>query len=198
MDAVPKKEKWELTQELFDRLLAWLSPDREESGKEYQKIHARLIKGFVDHNCTLSEAENLADETINRVAKKLPEIEATYIGSPSRYFFGVAYNVHLEHLRKEPRTGALELRDIPDMSLSPEAMLEDVDPEYTCLEWCIQRLTDRNRELILKYYQGEKHIKIELRKALAQHFGIELPLLRLQAQRIRAGLKKCILDCLAQ
>ncbi len=198
MSALPPKQKWELTQEAFDKLLDWLNPDREEAGKEYEKIHSKLIKGFKDHNCTQSVAENLADETINRVAKKLPEIEAIYIGVPSRYFFGVAHKVHLEHLRREPRTVELQPDVFPHTDLSPEKLMDDKEPEYMCLEQCIQRLTHRNRELILQYYQGEKHIKIELRKALAQRFGIELPILRLQAQRIRTNLKKCILNCLAQ
>jgi DNA-directed RNA polymerase specialized sigma24 family protein len=192
------KRTWELTQEAFDRLLGWLNPDREEAGKEYQKIHALLVKGFMNHDCALSEAESLADETINRVTKKLPEIEATYVGNPSRYFFGVAHNVRLEHLRRASRTERLPPWDIPNTDLSPEERLEDIDPEYTCLEQCMRHLTQRNRELILKYYQGEKHIKIELRKVLAQQLGIGLPLLRLQAQRIRESLKKCILGCLAQ
>jgi hypothetical protein len=198
LNNVSSKRTWELTQEAFDRLLNWLNPDREAAGQEYQKIHTMLVKGFMNHNCTLSEAENLADETINRVIKKLPEIEATYEGNRSRYFFGVAHKVNLEHFRKKPHTETLPEREIPDMNLSPAEMLTDIEPEYTCLEQCIQHLTERNRELIVKYYQGEKHLKIKLRKLLAEHFGIELPLLRLQAQRIRASLKKCILDCLAQ
>lgn len=190
------KKPWALTQESFDRLLAWLSPEREVAGKIYEEIRSDLIRGFRRHNC--AAPEDLADETINRVAKRLPEFEATYVGPPTRYFFGVAHYVHWEYLRKEAVTVPL-LADPSGGGASQEDWQEEeAEPEYTCLRACIERLTSRNREIILQYYKGEKQIKIRLRKELAGRLGISLPLLRLQAQRIRVGLKKCILDCLAQ
>lgn len=189
------KKPWVLTQESFDRLLAWLSPEREAAGRIYEQIRSDLIQGFRRHNCTTPE--DLADETINRVAKKLPELESTYVGLPSRYFFGVAHYVHYEHLRKEAVTVPLSA-DPPGVSISQQGLRGEVEPEYACLQACIEKLTLRNREIILQYYKEEKQIKIRLRKELAERLGITLPLLRLQAQRIRGGLKKCILHCLTE
>jgi len=50
--------------------------------------------------------------------------------------------------------------------------------------------------MILTYYKGERQVKIKLRKELADRLGIKLANLRLKAQKVRAELKKCILDCL--
>ncbi len=186
---------WALTQDAFDKLLAWLSPDRERAGERYGEIYSNLIKGFERHGCQVPE--ELADETINRVAKKLPEIESQYVGDPARYFYGVAHNVHREHLRKELRTVPLTQDDAPDVKVMPFDPLEDVEPEYTCLERCMQHLTPGNREMILQYHRGEKQVKIKLRKELAQKLGIDIPLLRLRARHIRVKLKKCIMECLA-
>ena len=75
---------WILTQESFDALLNWLDPRREEAGQKYEDIRLRLIKIFTCRGCL--EPEDLADETINRVSKKLPDIQDSYEGDPTRYF----------------------------------------------------------------------------------------------------------------
>lgn len=175
---------WVLTQESFDALLAWLDPQRERAGRKYEEIRLRLIKIFTCRGC--GEAEDLADETINRVSKKLGEIESSYSGDPSRYFYGVANKVHLEYLRRrptQPPTPRLE-------------NTEDIEREYECLERCIQKLTPDNRQLVLQYYQDEKRAKINHRRQLADRLGIALNALRIRAHRIRASLQECVQICL--
>jgi DNA-directed RNA polymerase specialized sigma24 family protein len=185
---------WVLTLEAFDKLLAWLDPDREQAGKIYEEIRSKLIQGFQRHECLVPE--ELADETINRVAKRLPDIEQTYVGDRTRYFYGVAHNVHREQVKKSHRTLPLH-DDLPDVKFTPPHTLENVEPEYMCLQSCMQHLTERNREVMLQYYSGEKQDKIRLRKELARRLEIDIALLRLRAQRIRVRLKRCILACLA-
>lgn len=177
-----------LTQEDFNGLLGWLHPDRERAGEIYEEIRAVLVRGFRAQGCPVPE--ELTDETINRVAIKLPEFVETYVGDPVRYFRRVAHYVHLEYLR-----GARTAAPLPD-EFEPRADAEDVEPEYECLEECIGKLPPRSRELVLQYYQGEKRLKIELRKELAARLNTQLPQLRLQAHRIRTALKSCIVDCL--
>ena len=188
MNNVPAhRNEWSLTQESFDQLLSWLDADRERAGIRYEEIRLRLIKLFKCRGCR--EAEELTDETINRVTKKLPEIMPTYVGEPLRYFIGVAHNVHLEYLRKKS-----EHHQSPPLA----DVREDIEPEYDCLEKCLDQLSRRNRELVLQYYQGEKQKKIESRRVLAEQLGTKLTTLRLQAFRIRANLKICVQDCLRQ
>jgi DNA-directed RNA polymerase specialized sigma24 family protein len=188
------KKKWTLTPVAFDALLSWLDANRERAGERYEEIRSGLIRGFRKHGCPMPE--ELADETINRVAKRVPDIVATYVGDPGRYFYGVAHNVHMEYLRRPvfvslPET-ELRLKDVPP----PPEPLNGIEPVYECLKGCMEQLTSRNREMILQYYQGERQVKIRLRKELAERLGIKLANLRLQAQRVRTGLKKCIQNCL--
>ena len=58
-----------LTKEEFDELLSWLDTDPDRAGEKYEAIRHRLITIFLNRQCY--EAEDLADETINRVAKKV-------------------------------------------------------------------------------------------------------------------------------
>ena len=179
-----------MTQEAFDRLLLWLDPDRARAGERYEEIRRRLIKIFINRGC--AGADELADETINRVARRLPEVASTYVGYPALYFYGVAQRVHLEYLKSRQLTGELSA-NAP--SPTPE---EGLEPELTCLEECVARLTAQNRELILLYYRDEGQAKIEERKRLAERLGIGTNALRIRAHRIRAGLQECVLACLAR
>jgi hypothetical protein len=83
--------RWTLTKESFDSLLAWLDPDREQSARKYESIRRTLIKIFTWRN--VSDAEDLADETINRVAQRVNEVKPYYSGDPALYFYGVAKNL---------------------------------------------------------------------------------------------------------
>ena len=176
----------DLSQEAFDRLLDWLNPDRALAGEKYEEIRRRLIKIFTCRGCTCPEA--LADETINRVARKVQEIAATYVGERSLYFYGVARNVHLEYVRKRPA---------PEPPPTPEPHPES-EQEYECLERCMQHLSSSNRDLILQYYQEEKQGKIDHRKELARRLCIGLNALRIQVYRIRVSLQQCMVECLKQ
>jgi DNA-directed RNA polymerase specialized sigma24 family protein len=177
-------KNWVLTKEALDALLAWLNSDRDMAGQKYEEIRLRLIKIFVCRGC--SEPEDLADETINRVSKKLGEIRATYSGEPGRYFYGVANKVHLEYRRRKP---------VPVLPL-PDDGSDELEKEYACLEKCIQKLTPDNRVLVLQYYQEEKRAKIDHRKNLADRLGIALNALRIRACRIRASLQQCVQTCI--
>lgn len=185
MNSGPLQKK-ELTQEAFDRLLVWLNPDREQAGRKYEEIRLRLIKIFTCRGCVTPE--DLADDTINRVARKVPEIAPSYVGDPALYFLGVAHNVCLEYFRKRPEPDPPPLPDNPERK-------EHLDD---CLDRCMQRLTSKNRQLILEYYREEKPSKIDHRKELAQRLGIALNALRIQACRIRASLQECVFECLKQ
>lgn len=187
MNSAPlRKKDWVLTQDAFDHLLAWLGPNEEEAGKKYEEIRRRLIKIFVCRGC--KEAEDLADETINRVTKKLREIVDAYVGDPALYFCGVAQNVYLEYIKKKPAP-------LPPPPPSPS---DEIEQESECLDRCMQTLTPQNRELVLQYYQKEKKAKIDYRKELAERLGIAVNALRIRAHRIRANLSECMRECLTR
>lgn len=180
----------DLTQQSFDLLLSWLHPDREEAGCEYVKIRSGLIKNFASHGCKLPD--RLADITIDRVARKLPEIIENYKGKREPYFHRVAYFVLLEYYA----------HDRTEVGISDELQLvapdgdEDVERVFDCLEKCMKCLTEQKHYVIENYYQGDKGEKIRRRKELALSRNLELPALRVIALRIRQDLKSCIMDCL--
>ncbi len=181
--ASPKK--WEITEAAFSRFLAWLNPNEEKAGEKYEEIRRNLIKIFVCRGCTCPE--ELSDETIDRVLRRIEEIGDTYVGDPALYCFGVAHKVHLEYVRKKPRPRP----PAPESSLRPEA-------EYDCLEKCMERITARSRDLILEYYTEEEQSIIKIRKKLAEKLGIPLNSLRIRACRIRATLETCVAECLRE
>ena len=177
---------WVLTQESFDALLAWLDPNRELAGRKYEDIRVRLIKIFTCRGCF--EPEDLADETINRVTKRLKDIEAEFEGEKAKYFCGVANKVHLEYLRRRPITAPP----------SPPGDSDETERLYSYLEKCIESLPPEHRLIVVQYYQEEKQAKIDHRKHLAEQLGIALNALRIRAYRIRALLQECVQECLEQ
>jgi DNA-directed RNA polymerase specialized sigma24 family protein len=172
-----------LNQDQFDRLLHWLSEDREAAGLAYEKIRRRLTTIFIARGCR--EPEELTDETIDRVSRRVADICETYQGEKVLYFLGVANNVHHEYLRR-PSTAELVVANAG----------EDQEQVFNCLEQCISKLTERSQHLIREYYRGEKQEKIKLRKALATRMGINLNALRARTLRIREELQTCIESCL--
>ena len=180
-----------VSREAFDQMLAWLDSDRERAGKRYEEIRCGLIKIFVCQGC--SDPEGLADETIDRVIHKVPEIAPNYAGNPALYFSGVARYILLEYKNR-----IAQLRLLPAAPPKQIGEDEDIEREYECLDRCIERLTPANRELIMEYYREEKRAMIENRKRLAESMGVTLNALRVRADRVRNSLEKCVANCLKQ
>jgi DNA-directed RNA polymerase specialized sigma24 family protein len=178
-------------QDEFDALLAWLNPDREHAGEKYEEIRAKLIKIAERRQCYF--AEELADETINRVSHQVKDIAGSYVGDPALYFCGVLRNVYKEWLKWKKEEPA-SLGDIVAPAPQPA---EDVERIHQYLDKCRERLENpEDRDLILKYYEKERRAKIDHRKQLADGMGITLNNLRMRIHRINALLQKCIGDCL--
>lgn len=190
--ATRAKRRQELTPEAFDHLLNWLDRDRDRAGCRYEQMRLHLIKIFECRGC--AAAEDLADETINRVAGKVAQIAASYVGDPALYFYGVAEKIYLENMRRTP----VFLVPLPAEVAEKEALLDEPDQRYACLERCMERLPDHHRELILAYYGQHKdpQSKISNRKKLSEQMGIGTNALWIRVHRIREGLKKCVAGCL--
>lgn len=176
--------QWELTPEAFDALLRWLDSDREKAGKKYEEIRRDLIRKFVCRGC--AEAEDSTDETINRVAQKLPEIVDTYVGPREPYFYRVAHYVYLEYIKRLKGVVLPPQPDPPDEAV------------FDCLDKCLDKLSKDDRELILMYYSQDGQAKIDLRRQLAERLGIEPNALRIRLHRLRRELRECIENCLRQ
>ncbi len=176
-----------LTQADFDSLLGWLDPDRQQAGEKYETIRNGLIQIFQYRGC--ATPEELADETINRVARRAAEVSKSYDGDPARYFYGVAKNVHMEYLKKKQPV------ELPAVLAAPSAD-DDVEQQYQCLDQCIGQLTAGNRTLILQYYRERKQARIDSRRAIRSALDLKPGALRIRVYRIRETLEKCVRRCL--
>lgn len=184
------RRKWALTQEAFDKLLAALAEDRESAGEKYLEIRNNLIRFFEWRGAPFPEDH--ADETINRVAKRLAEGEE--IRNPAGYCTGVARMLLLEINKERAR----EQQALGEMASSPVAASDAAESEghIECLRACLQSLSADNRELIIEYYQGEKGTKIENRRRLTERFKVPVNTLRMRALRLREKLQECLEECL--
>src|SRR4051812_401911 len=184
------RQKWTLTQDAFDKLLVAFGGDRESAGQKYLEIRNNLTRFFEWRGCSFPEDH--ADETINRMAKRLAEGEE--IANHSGYAIGVARMLLMEinKGRQRQQAALAELGDMPDVYV-PE---DDDESRLNCLKKCLQALSPDNRELILQYYQGEKGEKIENRKKLLERLAIPVNTLRMRALRLREKLQSCVEDCL--
>ena len=180
----PARRLQTLRQDDFDRLLNWLDPDPERAGVVYEKIRWRLVAILASRGCRIPE--ELADETIDRVARRVADIRETFVGDKAIYFLGVMNNVHHEYLK---RPMIFRLPEPDDDVAAKEAT-------HSCLEECLEKLAPHSRQLIEKYYSENKWAKINLRKQIAAQFGVSLNTLRLRALRIREKLQVCIEQCL--
>lgn len=174
-----------ITQEQFDSLLSWLNADRELAAKSYESIRSSLVRTFVLNG--FNDAEDLADETINRVMGRLPDIRMRYTNDPAYYFHGVARNVVRERRRRK--------------EISAEHIVIVVEPkvepseESVCLGHCLRRLSAIKRDLILEYYLYEGHRKVEHHKDMAGALKITTGAIRNRAHKIRSNLADCMREC---
>ncbi|MDA8018562.1 MAG: hypothetical protein MPN21_14070 [Thermoanaerobaculia bacterium] len=183
-------DRWQLTAESLDALLDALDADRDEAARIYERIRSRLVHLFRWRGC--SEPEELVDETLNRVARKLADGLEIRAEDPFRYVIGVAHKVFHEILRHETRRqqALREAQHSPD----PDPMTDGDRIRLRCLDRCLERLGD-DRHWILRFYQGEKGVRIRNRKHLATELGITANALRIRAHRLRSRLEDCVRRC---
>ena len=144
------KKQWVLTQAAFDRLLVFFDADREYAGEKYELLRLKLIKYFEWQDSLTPE--ELADETINRVARKI--IEGEVIQNLNGYVFGTARHLASEQ-RKDRQRRQIAFKQLPDYLKLLQS--EDIIPRrLECCEICLSSLSEKKRELIIAYYSLER------------------------------------------
>src|SRR5690349_936986 len=91
----------DLTEQSFSRLLLFLDPDRQRAAERYEKVREKLTRLFEWRGCI--PGADYADETFDRVAKRLAEGLDTQPQDPYLYFHGVALNLVRERWKKAER-----------------------------------------------------------------------------------------------
>lgn len=190
VDVSAPKDKWALTGEALAKFLACLDADSERAGEKYEAIRLTLMKFFDWRGAHYPE--ECADETLNRVIRKIDEGES--IRDIPTYCHGVARLVFLETL-KSPESKQTDFDEVsPALLIASEP--DEEDPRQECFNGCLRELPTESQHLIMQYYQDEKRAKINHRLALAEKLGIPLNALRSRAQRIRDKLEECVHRCL--
>ena len=177
----------EVTQEKFATFLAWLGPEAESAGEEYERFRSRLCLFFARRRCRFPE--ELADETINRVILKLGEER---IENRMAYCYGVAKNVYRESLRGERRRAELDEAALA----APAPATEESGPERECLDRCLAELPEESRDLIIRYFSEEKLAKVELHRCLAEGLKLTQAALRVRIYRAKKSLTACVRECM--
>lgn len=176
--------------EALECLLAWLGPDGVSGARKYEEVRERLIRLFRFRGC--QSPEDLADETIDRVARAAMKADFRLEGTPIAYFRGVARNVHLEWLRTQRRFVKEPIGDVHTQLPWGRATVEDEEIMADYLERCLELLSTEKRTLLLRYYECDKRAKIDTRKALAEQEGMGLNALRIQVFRLRNTVRECV------
>lgn len=195
------KKNWTITSNAFQRLLDWLDAGENSDGRNYLEMRGRLVAYFDRKNCLTPD--ELTDETLNRVARRLEE-ETIESETPAKYCYITARFVFMEYLRgTDKKNVPLDdvLRQTPANQLAASAVgIEKEVKEKTldCLERCTGKLEPGNRDIIISYYFGTERVKIENRRALARRLNISTNALSIRACRIRDKLEICVGKCAAE
>jgi DNA-directed RNA polymerase specialized sigma24 family protein len=191
---------WTLSKDALQRLLNWLDGGADSDGHAYVEMRRRLRDYFDRKNCRT--ADDLADETLTRVARRLEEEGITRDETPARYCYIVARFVFLEHLREvkahpivahvsgdiAPQPSTPSAADAADSTGTQEELL-------ACLQKCLQELDPLNHRIITRYYIGSERVKIDNRRDLAEGLGLSQNALTVRACRIRTRLEACVRRC---
>ena len=191
-----QQQGWVLSPNVFDALLNWLDQGINSSGKTYLEMRRRLVFYFDRKNC--STPDELADETLNRVARRLEEEGTIESETPAKYCYIVARFVFMEYLRESHRAGIaldeLKRQGSGDYFVVPEVH-NNREKTLACLGRCTSKLEPVNHELITRYYVGKGRVKIANRRALAESLGITMNALAIRACRLRDKLEACVRQC---
>lgn len=199
---VDQKKDRVLTPHGFQRLLSWLDHGNDSEGQTYLEMQRRLIAYFDRKN--LSNFEELADETLNRVARRLEEEGEIESDSPAKYCYIVARFVLMEHLRETQKDKILFeglSRQHPNLNIAQHSANEERERKermLNCLEKCTLQLDPIGQKIITGYYVGKERVKIENRRALAASLGLTMNALTIRACRLRDKIEACVNQCLGK
>ena len=192
------REESRITHLAFRRLLAWLDDGVESNGERYLEMRRRLVAYFDRRN--RPGADELADETFNRVASTLEKTGLIATRPPARYCYVIAKYVLLEDIRRQNRHVPLDETWNADVArgavrLGPDEAVIVREQRLDCLDRCLQELKPEQRDLIVEYYADVRRQKIERRRALAARLGVTMNGLGIRAWRIRESLMTCVEGC---
>ncbi len=199
-----RKIEWDINKAAFGKLLALFDKDVERAGEKYELMRSKLMKFFRCRGARMPD--ELADEVMNRAARRVDQGEEIRLETLAEYFYGVAHNV-LRESRRNPENIFSSLDTLPPSehpAENPARLAEritakrEAERRLECLESCVGKLPLETQRLIISYYEEDEGAKIRNRQRIAEAMGIQLNALRIRVHRIRAKLEECVIGCLGR
>lgn len=180
------KNQQTVSPEAFARLLEFLSPNAEEAGRLYTRLHERLVGFFRLKG--ISDPVSAADETIDRAALKISA--GTPVPDVGRYCMGIARNITKERYRREQRESSAFLMFAENLA---NASNEQVERIYNILKPCFEELAIEEQNLLVDYCQVIRgRARAEHRRQLAENMKTTMLALRMRVTRLRSILADCV------
>ena len=175
-----------MSPEDFARFLESLSPDTEEAGRRYTRLHSK-ITGFLSMK-GVSDPAGAADEVVERAAIRIAG--GASVPNVESYCIGIARNVAREKWRRERREERVFRRFTEALA---DDSAEEVERIRRILKPCFEQLEDRDRELLVAYCRTPEGLsRAEHRRRLAEEVGITMRALRTHVSRLRDKLEHCV------
>lgn len=156
------------------------------TGIEYADLHRVVTAFFIGRRCG-ADSEDLADATLDRVAKKCNRGET--IQNFASYSISTADKVYKEYCRDREKFRAA-LRELSYLNRDVDQLEKDIDVRRECQKMCIKRLSLPDHQLVVDYYVTGKD-----RSAFAAELGIPLATLRTRIHRLNLRIAKCVQNC---
>jgi hypothetical protein len=205
--------KWQLDDVSLAALLRALGHDVEQASRRYASLRERLSR-FFEWN-RVDNADELADETLDRLARRIGRTESTHaaansaagsgtdrdeaasreeaIERPEDFAVGIARLVLYEQRRRQMRADELlqRVRQESETERVTRRAQEErrAEERAALLDKGMAELSEEQQQLIRRYYSVEGRTMIDARKRLAEEMGISVNALRNRALRIRAELE---------
>jgi hypothetical protein len=180
------KTRQNVSPEVFARFLEFLSPEPEEAGRRYTRLHEKLVGFFSMRG--ISDSPGAADETIDRAVVKMAA--GASISDMNNYCLGIARNIVRERLRYTQRENSAFRNFIEHLADSSEEQVERI---YQVLKPCFEQLTAEEQQLLAAYCQVIRgSARIEHRRQMAEKMQTTMLALRMRVTRLRKILTDCV------
>jgi hypothetical protein len=164
-----------------DELLEYLAA-------EHRRIRSMLIMFFLRRGSC--NPEDSADDTITRAIEQIrADKRFGRVAELDYYLLGIARNVLREY------------RDRPAIPVAASPLTVSSDEKEArehCIERCLERLNQQDKELIVGYTSITGPDKNLLRTRLAAERNWTITALRLKVFRIRESLRRCLSQCMRE
>jgi hypothetical protein len=183
---INSKNRSNISPEDFARFLEYLSPDMDEAGRRYIRLHNKLVGFFSLRG--VSDPANAADQTVERASLKLSE--GANVPVLEAYCMGIARNVARECRRREQKEHSTFPHFIESLANNSD---EEVERIQRILKPCFEQLAQEDQKLLHAYCQELRgRSRAEHRRQLAETLKTTMLALRIRVTRLRSKLADCV------